>query len=280
VGFAGLVIATFEYLIKPVLRHPDVSAAHCDQVISLLEDHRIKAIDGWAEALKEQYIVQRLLLHDLAARPANSRASVKSPRDEEIAMLMRSSPDMGDDLKKFQASIKADLNRASAQDYARAAARLARLYRDLLATTKLPFPDRYSRAEAIIAAFPRDTGPERAIVLTFPTHIGFFTNTQAQAEAWVVGIQALAAARRWQVVHKTVPNDLAEACREANLPGIPADPYTNGQPLRYAVSNGAPFVACVGPDGVDDSALAAAGQKTEHGDLVLSLSPRTQPPPK
>jgi hypothetical protein len=93
-------------------------------------------------------------------------------------------------------------------------------------------------------------------------------------EATIHAIEALAAVRRWQLVHKALPTDLATACREAKLPAVPTDPYNNEEPLKYLVLDGQPVVYSVGKDGKDDGGRKDNSLNLQPGDLTFRLTPR------
>jgi hypothetical protein len=94
----------------------------------------------------------------------------------------------------------------------------------------------------------------------------------ARADVFVRASEYLVAMRRRQATHGgEAPTDLAAACKEAKLPGVPIDPFS-GAPLKPAVVAGRPVVYSIWADGVDDHALKDSnlGRKPE-GDMLFRL---------
>ena len=85
-------------------------------------------------------------------------------------------------------------------------------------------------------------------------------------------IPPLAAVRRWQITDRTLPRDLAAACREVRLKAVPLDPYS-GQPMKLALVGGQPFVYSVGKDAKDAGGKIDSKNNTRPGDLIYRLSP-------
>jgi len=74
------------------------------------------------------------------------------------------------------------------------------------------------------------------------------------------------------------PGQLADACREAGLAAVPADPL-DGKPMRLAVLDGVPLAYSVGKDGFDGGGRVDSQRDTQPGDLTLRLPPAADPAP-
>jgi hypothetical protein len=254
-------------MIRPALDNPRTTAAQCDKLISLLANHQKQGIDPRTESLKGEYLLMRVLLHDLPDPQARDR-------------LFKQFNELLGDSQEDMAAIKVAMDSATPEDYAKATAALDRAFRDLLAAAKLPEVERTPKTVAILESFPKDNGPERLVVALLS---GLRTLLKGPSvgdphtllEAKLHGLQSLAAVRRWQVAHKAPPKDLATACREARLNPLPTDPYTKDQPMKYAVIDGAPVVYSVGRDGQDDGGRVDSVRNTRPGDLISRLGPTT-----
>ena len=259
----ALGAVTVEYMIKPVLHHPRLTAAQCDKVLTLLADHQKQSIDGQVEALKGEYVSTRLILRDLADPQARDHAF------ELLGMTQASMP-------PEQKALKGLLIEATPRQFAQATAALNRAYRDILATAKLPPGPRLAKLNAIVGALPQSSASER-VVRGFLQGLNQSQLALVDAislnEARLHAMQALAAVRRWQFVHKSLPTDLAVACREAKLTTVPADPYNNDQPLKLLVLDREPVVYSVGKDGKDDGGRIDNYFNTKPGDLIFRLTP-------
>ena len=254
---------TVEYMLKPVLRHPRLTAAQCDKVLTLLADHQKQSIDAHAEALKSEYVTMRLILHDLADPQA---------RDHAFELLGMTQADMPPERK----ALKGLLIEATPRQYAQATAALNRAYRDLHATAKLPPGQRLAKLEAVVGALPQSSTSERIIrgfIEGLKQSQFAFAESTTLNEARLHAMQALAAVRRWQILHKSLPTDLAVACREAKLTGVPTDPYHSDQPLKFLVLDREPAVYSVGKDGKDDGGRIDNSFNTKPGDLIFRLPP-------
>jgi hypothetical protein len=81
--------------------------------------------------------------------------------------------------------------------------------------------------------------------------------------------------RRWQLNHGGLPRTLSVAVKEADLKGIPIDPF-DGKPMRVALLGSPPVIYSVGRDGRDDEGQKDSKYDTVPGDL-LSRMPEVEP---
>ena len=69
--YAAEVVALTKDVVTPVLSHPRLRGTQCDRLIKVLVDHEAHALDGYSEALKAEYLIERAILHDAAGRPGD-----------------------------------------------------------------------------------------------------------------------------------------------------------------------------------------------------------------
>jgi hypothetical protein len=110
-------------------------------------------------------------------------------------------------------------------------------------------------------------------------HVGVFVPVSAltaarlaslREEATLRGTQCLISLRRWHLDHEDLPKDLDTLVKDAGMPGMPIDPFSD-QPLRMTVIGKTPVIYSVGPDGKDDKALSE--WEGGPGDLIFRLEP-------
>jgi len=61
-------------VVTPILSHPKLTAAQCDRLMKVFNEHESRAIDGYSEALKARYLALRATLHDASANNTDALA--------------------------------------------------------------------------------------------------------------------------------------------------------------------------------------------------------------
>ncbi len=257
--------------VAPILSHPKLTAAQCTRLIKAFTDHESRAIDGYSEGLKAEYLMARTTLRDASGRPGDpDRATAEQAKTETLRMLGEISQDPN--WRVRMVTMLADLAKATPQDYAEAVAAINTHYRDLLAAAKLPFAQRQAKVQSA-GGFPASNSSapvELARLLNDLVSTAAIIEAFRFADANLHGIETLAAVRRWQIAHKNLPKDLAAACKEAGLKSVPIDPYS-GKPVKFVVLNGRPVVYSVGKDGKDDGGRTDNKFNSQPGDLIYCL---------
>jgi hypothetical protein len=257
-----------------------LKGSQCDRLIKLLVDHEAQALDGYSEALKAEYLVERATLYDAAGRPGDrDRAAADKARAAAFDAFSQPNIPLPPTAKQALETIKADLPKATPQQYAAAVADINTHFRNLLAAAKPSDREKQAKAQSAshtisdtkasapmeLVRFVRSAGGGAA------TGLPLFQQL-AKTTASLHGLETLAAVRRWQIAHKSLPRNLAAACREAGLKAMPIDPFS-GQPMKFVVQGGQPVVYSVGKDGKDDGGTVDSKNDSQPGDLIYRLSP-------
>ena len=279
--YAEEVGAVTKDVVTPVLSHLRLREAHCDRLIEVLIDHEAHALDGLSEALKADYLEERVTLYDLAGRPGDrDRAAADKARVAVFEAFREFNIPLPPNLR----AMMADVPKATPQQYADAVADINTYYRRLFAAAKLPYGQKQAEAQSAggVTSGTKSSAPVELIrVLRVVEQLDqpFFgprrlklIQALATTEANLHGLETLAAVRRWQITHRgavggSLPRNLAAACREAGLKAVPIDPFS-GQPMKFVVRDGRPVVYSVGKDGKDDGGMVDSKNDTQPGDLI------------
>jgi hypothetical protein len=271
--YAAMVAVTAKDVVIPVLSSPRLRGTQCNRLIKVLTDHEARALDGYSEGAKAEYLMARSTLFDLAGRPGDrDRAAADKAKADLVRDALPMLEQMAKDApKKAQTKeIVADLSNATQKQFDDAVADCNAYYRDLLALANLPYAEKQVKLLTVGqgSRVGSSSPVEFARLLRFDAAI--VIEALARAEANLHGLECLAAVRRFQITHKTLPRNLSAACREAGLKAVPTDPYS-GQPLKFAVQDGQPVVYSVGKDGKDDGGKLDSKNNTQPGDLIFRL---------
>jgi hypothetical protein len=269
------VAALTKQVVTPVLSHPRLRGTQCDRLIKVLIDHEAHALDGYSEALKAEYLMERSTLHDAAGRPGD-RDRVAADKAKAAVFESFRLFNLPQNAQQKAKAIAADLPKATPQQYADAVADMNTYYRSLLVAAKLPYGEKQAKAKSAGRA-TSGTKPSAPVELVrlirepMNDPAGLI-QTLTMAEASLHGLETLAAVRRWQIAHRALPRNLAAACKEAGLKAVPIDPFS-GQPMKFVILDGQPVVYSVGKDGKDDGGKLDSKNDTQPGDLIYRLSP-------
>jgi hypothetical protein len=276
--YAAEVGAVTKDVVTPVLSHLRLREAHCDRLIKVLIDHEAHALDGLSEALKADYLEERVTFYDLAGRPGDrDREAADKARVAVFKAFRESNIPLPQNLR----ALMADVSKATPQQYADAVAEINTYYCRLFAAAKLPYGQKQSKAQSAsgVTFGTKSSAPVELIRMLRVVEQPFVgpgrlkvIQALAMTQANLHGLEALAAVRRWQIAHRgaiggSLPRDLAAACREAGLEAIPIDPFS-GQPMKFVVRDGRPVVYSVGKDGKDDGGTVDSKDDTQPGDLI------------
>ena len=263
-----------------VVSHPKLKGSQCDRLIKLLVDHEAHALDGYSEASKAEYLTERRTLYDAAGRPGDpDRAAADKAKAAVFDAFAQFNVPLSPDAKQAFEAMKAELPKATPEQFAEAVADINTHYRNLVAAAKLSDREKQTNAKSAshttsdskasapieFIRFIRRLEAERALGRVLIQQL-------AKSTASLHGLEALAAIRRWQIAHKSLPRNLAAACREAGLKAVPIDPFS-GQPMKFVVQGGHPVVYSVGKDGKDDGGTVDSKNDSQPGDLIYRLSP-------
>ena len=154
-------------MVKTILVDPGLRVEHCDRLLKVLLGHEAAAIDGYAEALRAEYLIGRVWLRDID-RTEPQAAAQASPA--ERARLVR------------------DLT-----DY----------HRTLLGLAGVPYARRFQTIASLKISegddlLSRKLGELVPTVLAFVQAMSRMTTTLHATECFVV-------MRRWQLTHRGLP---------------------------------------------------------------------------
>jgi hypothetical protein len=119
--------------------------AHCDRLIKVLVDHEAHALDGLSEALKGDYLEERVTLYDLAGRPGDRD---RAAADKARVAVFEAFREYNITLPPILRAMMADVPMATPQQYAEAVADINMYYRRLFDAAKLPYGQKQAKAQS------------------------------------------------------------------------------------------------------------------------------------
>ena len=143
--YAEEVAAITKDVVTPVLSHVRLREAHCDRLIKVLIDHEAHALDGFSEALKADYLMERVTLYDSGGPSRRPRSG--GGRQGQGGRV-RSIPRVRIPLPPNVRAMMADVPKATPQQYADAVAEINTYYRSLFAAAKLPDGEKQAKAQS------------------------------------------------------------------------------------------------------------------------------------
>jgi hypothetical protein len=259
-------------LITPILGAPGVRDEHCDRLLKVLAAHDSKSSDGYAEALRADYVMNRGVLRDLVKNQRGLAEQLRlNPGDPVVAsvlgpaVLVRGTPIMADKLDALVAlTTPAELSRRERE--------LGQFYRVLLALDNVPYAARVEKIAAMNSLQGNEPLARVLRALTVPPAWQAFAQGISLATATQRATECLVALRRWQLSRRGLPSDLATVFKGTALKTLPIDPY-DGKPMRLVVLDGHAVIYSVGKDGHDDGGLKDSKLDTQPGDLIFRMPP-------
>ncbi|AMV40771.1 hypothetical protein [Planctomyces sp. SH-PL62] len=290
----GLVIAQFvsaaidgvamQKALSAILRSPALKVEHGDRLLALMREHESAGLDRVTTAAKAEYVVQRTFLRACQdkhlteggpdGRPIEKLLSITDAAEAVVErMKAQTSDPVGSDLGPDMVRMVEAMIRGHGAAWARERLALDDFLKTLTAFGPVPYRDRIDRIETLATRHLGGKLPDTLWVtrLSIPPYTTFIL-AMARADVYNHAAQGLVAIRSWQLAHDGAdPTDLAAACREARLPAVPVDPFSDA-PMKLALLEGRPVVYSIGPDGVDDQALKDSNQGRQPlGDLIFRL---------
>ena len=269
-----------DQILRDVLLHPDLTTQQCDQLLSIVGEHARKKTTMWTQAMQGEYVMVRVLLHDL-----QYRAGDFSPEAIDRLGLDRKTL-RGKTYGQFAVQLWFDFISSSDAPFDEAGALIDAMTDDDFAN-EVAFANGVFKSS--LDALDRPICDLRTALQQIQSRAG----TENSAHFWrefvsqlsitgqvilrdltvVNGYSALISVRRWQLEHgESVPPDLTTAFREAGVTQPPIDPYAAGEPFRLTTIAGQPVVYSLGGDGKDDKGLIDCGyDSNKPGDWTFRL---------
>jgi hypothetical protein len=298
---SAMDVVAVKVLATQIVGAPGLTVGECDRLLALAIEHDTRAIDGYTEGLRAEYLLNRQTLHDLifdqpglrarwGARigdPIGPSSSIVAEIAEPMvsAVLAKDTPGQPprgeldqqlDALAEQIVSLKNVRNldaRIAATTDAQLAGQVAKLnelYRALLGAA------RGTELERIRISTERPRSLDTPDLLTRVTcgilpAFTAFVQSRARSKALIRALEGLVLVRRWQIRHgERQPPSLEAAAKEAGLPAALLDPYDD-RPIRFAIVDGQPTVYAVGQDGRDDGGTIDNSRTPDSGDVLLRL---------
>lgn len=269
----------------PILSHPSLTVAQCDQLLEILETHEGKAIDCYAEGLRANYLMQQILLHDIEHgsgdfSPEGLQSSFwgtsqpPSTIAEAIVLQMQQTGGTGggsfDRQRYLSATEKALVHMASSGAYDKQRAYLNDAFGKLLATADASFAQQNAVAKQVQDELHKPTR-DMYLVTVFAQSPWMCLYVITRNRIALQAIKCQCAARRWQLERGGQLSDLETMVQAAGMPTVPEDPFA-GQPLKMAASGGDIVIYSIGEDGRDDKGQVDSQCVPDRkGDVVFRL---------
>jgi hypothetical protein len=258
----------YEGPVKRLLAAPDLTAEHCDRLLATLVQHQQQAIDPVAEAMRNEYVTTRTVLHDLQHRTGefDPRFMKEKMEIDSIGDLIGGLSSLGHVMPS--ARIDAIVANMTDDDYAREIAKANELYRGVVALWDRPYQERARGIEAAESRIRLEETPITYLLVSGTMAIEAFVRNQAQMH----GTQCLVMLRRWQLDRPgESPPELELIVKAAGMTEVPDDPYGDG-PLRMAQRGKEAVIYSIGKDGRDDQAQADWNHGQQPGDFIFRMT--------
>ena len=283
-------------VIPDILLAPGLRPEHCDRLLAAIARHEAETPDPFVEGYRAEYLEARNAHYDVQHgtgpfdKEHMAKMGMRGPVDSPMARLgfllqlggaggrlatekygRRGGGGGKADERERIKQIQRLVNSMTAEDYAKEAEALSRVYGSILALEGQTMLQR-SRA----CSDPALVEPLRnTTVAVFLEPQFVFIQPCLRNQAALRGTQCLVALRRWQLEHRESPPNLDTLVKAAGMKSVPMDPYSD-QPMRMTVLQGTPVIYSVGPDGKDDKAQVIWDLVPGHpGDYVFRLAPPT-----
>lgn len=258
--------------VKLVLASPNAGKEHCDHLLSIITRHRALRLDGALEAVRSEYVLQRLTLDQLDSAEGRRQLQISlSAKDDSLGEIWvaiykavsgdRSQLDV--DSRRYDASLQhldRDAEIAVFDD----------CYRSMVEIAGKPYAARHAAYREVGARMDIE-GIYLARLLARP--VALTMDIYVRHRAVISGTIGLVALRRWQLVHDEPPHDLTQVLADAGIDTVPEDPYCDGE-IKLGVVNNEFVIYSVGPDGKDDEAqLEWNLERDQPGDYVFHMEP-------
>jgi hypothetical protein len=258
---------TYEGPVKRLLAAPDLTAEHCDRLLATLVQHQQQAIDPGAEAMRNDYVTTRTVLHDLQHRTGefDPRFMKEEMEIDSIGDLIGGLSSMGQVLPS--ARIDAIVAKMTDDDYAREVAKVNDLYQSVVVLWDRPYRQRASGIEAVESGIRLEETPITYLLVGGTMAIEAFVHGEAQMH----GMQCLIMLRRWKLDRPGEdPSDLESIVTAAGMIEVPRDPYGDG-PLQMAQLRNETVIYSIGKDGKDHKAQADWNHGQQAGDFIFRM---------
>lgn len=274
-----------DQMLRQVLLHPDLTTQQCDQLLSIVQDHAQQKTTMWARAIQGEYIMYRVLLHDLQYRTGDfspqaierfelDRAQLRGKTFGQFAIshwfnFVGSSSEPPTEV--------GDLIDAMTDDeFAKEVTFANGIFKSSLDALDRPISDLRIALQSIQGgAGSTGRSPFWREFVTQLRVIPFSVTGEVVTRAQTVidGSLALICVRRWQLEHgQSVPPDLNTALQEAGITQPLSDAYSTGEPLKLTTVADQPVIYSVGGDGKDDQGLIDSGYDPNRpGDWTFRL---------
>lgn len=253
--------------IARMLAAPGLSVQHCDRLLAALIQHQQQAIDPAAEALRNEYVMMRTVLHEIQHRTGDFDPTFMKEElgTDSIGDVMGLHP-----TGRVLSSARADaiVAKMTSNDYAREHAKANHLYRSLVALRDCPYRELAGRLKAAESEVHLEETP-----LIYVLAGAIYTTLQGfvRSEAQMHGTQCLVMLRRWQLDRPgESPADLQSVVKAAGMTEVPRDPYADG-PLRMAQLQNETVIYSIGSDGQDHKAIVDWNYGQQPGDFIFRI---------
>ncbi len=258
-------------MVPAILSSPQLKPRDCDRLLKVLLTHDQKSMDGYAEALRADYLFARVTLRDVVLHQPDLAVQLKLKPGESVVRTLLKTLNGGRDIPdKVPDDVDARLARTSPADLTRSERDIDRYFRTALAFDGVPAAELLTK----IAAVKKFEGPDPLSVVTGkllePGLLEPLARATSRARATLRATECLVAVRRWQLTHRGLPRSLLIAVMDAGLKSVPTDPY-DGKPMRLVTLGGEPVVYSIGRDGKDDGGQKDSKNDIYAGDLLYRL---------
>lgn len=259
-----------------VLNSDRCTAAHCDRMLKIIQEHRTLAKEPISVLTQLEYTMMILMVDQVQHRSGdfapenikNVMASFGSQRAGEtpghfFLGLKNSFGGASVDQRAID-SINADLDLMSPDEYENEKKAIGSWYTDTVAVSVLPLAQQQRAVNELAEKYKKSF----FLSLLAPALIQFDT-FQANV-AKINGAICLAALKRWQLEGKSEPSELSAIMKQVGIPSVPIDPFS-GEPMKLAMVSGRPVIYSVGEDRIDDMGQVDWRNGSVPGDILFKL---------
>ncbi len=268
----------YDDMLRRLLSTPGIQREHCDRLFAILKQHERESRDMFVEGLQAEYIMQRIMLHEIqtetGALSAESRRALMTGKDNSMVAVLMAYAGVH---SKTEAEIQRFKSAIENLDERREIVSFDEFYRASLSLAEKPYRDRTPAAHKIV-----EEHQQKSVILgrILAPSVSQFLEVRTRNLTRRHGAQAVVALRRWQLNHTESPRDLAQVMSDAGVNAVPVDQFADA-PLKLAKVRGEWVVYSIGPDDKDDGGQVEWNlQPGQPGDIVFRMTPPPITPPR
>jgi hypothetical protein len=270
-------------LLPVILEQSKLRIEHCDRMLATLHRHEVEGVESFTTAIKAEYLVSRTTIRifedrvrtrvDDQGRPVEVRLDRLDVARFLVELMKEASPPAAAGTENPQSVEKtAQFIEDQNPDFSKDRRAADEIARELTVMSKAKYSEQVRKIDKLVKTFlARESTRSTFVFKLITPYLRLIAEHSARGLVSLGAAKCLVALRRRQLTDPGLPLDLVAACNAAGLPGVPADPFSDG-PLRMVQTQQGAFVYSVGPDGNDHGGVKKVNSGREPaGDIPYRI---------